>query len=1182
MKSSKCFRRRPTDPAGFALVVTLTLMVLLSILAIGMLSLSAVYLRTSGRGEPMAVAQSNARLALMMALGELQRTAGPDKAITATSEIISATTPSKPHLTGVWDSYDYDLTNTPVDYPSPKTQASSTTTPGFKRWLVSDPDSAATMLHDYPTRSFTGSTIELVGPGSLGTNPPAAAIVRAGKVPVMRDGRQTGSYAWHVSDESVKARINTYRDPDRTQSLSSKRTLLTGHRPDFSSNPKLSSLPVDTAAEDYKKALELSGKLISISQTSLLPGAPDLGSFRHDVTPYSLGLLTNVREGGLQTDLTSLFGLSSLPEPYASKSLYQTTPFPDKSQAGSPGWSFVTGVSEPRWSALAAYHNIYKDLITPESAPTIFKTPAKDIQITSTPEQPTGYTPGPVIAKVELVFSLLARDKHGRWKDGDGDYMLHMLYMPVFTLHNPYNVNIKFDRMKIGIQNVPIAFQFFVNGIARSAMTPMSRLFLGTARKKEFWMELADWGSIGASSPKGSVTMRPGQTLVFGPYINPDEAFGDNNASFFDYADNKTGDESNPLKAKPGYAGKQIGFDVDWLVDTVLYLKKTDSVAVEFTSLVPVQAPGAPAPDRLNVIATLIANGSTRQYGGLSFIYGDQTTLGNQKLGTFRYPAGSGEINAQTMYASNSTPNSAITTAKAFALFSAYARTSNGGVYETGSRTETLNARNLLADGRIAGNPFLHQNPARTLVVTDLATEKPGFQSHEINLVALNGETDDVFTTSADNRTNLLTGYRQSAGKSIKSGSLFEIPSGPLQTIADFRRSNVLASPYLPAFVQPIANSYASPLMDTGNVSQNGPSGYPLLDHSVLANHALYDRTYFSTFTSADFDNFMVTGKPLANQIFQPYIPAGTTVAEAKAKLFNGTLPTASAPGSAAAYQMVKAPFNVNSTSVSAWKAVLSSLSGSQMNVLWARSGLLETKPSSGIPIPAMTLHNGSGTSEAADPVNMDDQAANQWNGYRSFSDAELEVLATEIVKQVRLRGPFLSLAEFVNRRIGPSSPLTLTGALQNAIDDSGMNNSVFQNQIPVTAANLSDGARYGFPTPEAAAGNPAAGAPGWLTQGDIMKILGPAATVRSDTFVIRVCGQAVNSKGNILATAYAEALVQRLPEYLDPMDQPTARPTSPGIVTDINTPALTSPTNINFGRRFSVVSFRWLNKEEV
>lgn len=1165
MKGSK---NPPDSRDGFALVVTLTLMVLLSILALGMLSLSSVSLRTLGQGEPMAVARSNARLALMMALGELQRTAGPDKTVTATSAIVS--NPLKHNLTGVWDSWDYDLTAGNVDYAAPKTRQSGTGTPGFKRWLVSDPDASAGASLDYVRSGFSGNTIELVSSGSLGNNAPASSIVRAGVIPLNRNGKKTGNYAWHVADESVKARINAYRDPSIKQTLAQKRALLTGHRPNLSATSGLSALPSDSEKIEYDKAVALSGKLISFAQTSLLEGSPALGSFRHDITPYSLGLLTNAREGGLKTDLTSLFGLGALPATYASKSLYETSPFANG--------TVVTGVSAPRWSALAGYYNIYKDLITPESAPTLYKAPSKDISLTA-PEVPTDFSPGPVIAKVELVFSLLARDKHGPWKGGDGDYMLHLLYTPVITLYNPYNVNIQFDRMKVGIQDVPIGFRFFVNGVARNSLTPLSRLFVGDAKKKEFWMELANWGAINASSPTGPIVMKPGQTLIFGPYINPAEPFGDNNASFFDWADNRTGNVSHPQKARPGYAGKSMGFDVDWLVNTVLYLKKADGVAVEFSTVLPPQAPNKPPSDRFNIIATLTANGSTRQYGGLSFIYGNQAALTKLNFGTLRYPA-TGTISAQEMYAPNTLPNAGITTAKAFAIFSGYARTANGGVYETGSRTPNGGARNLLADGRLAGNPFLHQNLGRNPVSTHLATEKPGFQSHEVNLVALSGETDDAFIISGDNRTNLLVNYRQTAGKSIKSGSLFEIPSGPLQTIADFRRSNALSSPYLPAFVQPVANSYASPLMDTAKVTQDGPSGYPLLDHSVLANRALYDRTYFSTFTAVDFNDFMEKGKPLASQVFQPYLPVGTTLADARQK----ALSAASAPGTAATYQMVKAPFNVNSTSVLAWKTMLSSLSGSQMNTLWARSGILETLPrSADTPIPAMTLHNGSGTSEAAPPPdNIDDKAANQWNGYRSFSETEIDLLAKEIVKQVRLRGPFLSLAEFVNRRIGASSPLTLTGALQNAIDDAGLNSSVFQNLIPVTADDVSNADRYGFPSPNAAIGNPAAGAPGWLSQGDIMKILGSAATVRSDTFVIRVCGQATNDNGDIIATAYAEALVQRMPEYLDPTDPPTARPAGPGIVTDAHTPALTSPTNLNFGRRFSVVSFRWLNKEEI
>jgi hypothetical protein len=151
---------------------------------------------------------------------------------------------------------------------------------------------------------------------------------------------------------------------------------------------------------------------------------------------------------------------------------------------------------------------------------------------------------------------------------------------------------------------------------------------------------------------------------------------------------------------------------------------------------------------------------------------------------------------------------------------------------------------------------------------------------------------------------------------------------------------------------------------------------------------------------------------------------------------------------------------------------------------------------------------------------------------------------------------------------------------LEAAIDKAEINekqNAVwpdtFLNQVPITATDVSDPNLYNYKTPEAATGNPAAGAPGWVSQGDLLRILEPAATVRGDTFVIRTYGEAQDSSGKVTARAYAEAVVQRMPEYVDPADRPSLN-----VLAD---PAA-AQANRTFGRRFNVASFRWLSQNEI
>jgi hypothetical protein len=278
---------------------------------------------------------------------------------------------------------------------------------------------------------------------------------------------------------------------------------------------------------------------------------------------------------------------------------------------------------------------------------------------------------------------------------------------------------------------------------------------------------------------------------------------------------------------------------------------------------------------------------------------------------------------------------------------------------------------------------------------------------------------------------------------------------------------------------------------------------------------------------------------------------------------------------------MIRGPFNVNSTSVQAWKAVLAAMNKSEVATLWARTAGLETKSATGVPITAMSLPNGGANpGPAVDASKIDGEKSNDWNGYRELTETELENLAVKIVAEVRERGPFLSMSEFVNRQVGPSGPLTLSGALEAAIakaEINGKQNATsadsFLNQVPITAADVSDTTLYNYKTPEATTGNPAAGAPGWVNQGDLLRILEPGATVRGDTFVIRSYGEAQDANGKITARAYAEAVVQRMPDYVDPVDRPS--------LNAYNDPAAAA-ANKTFGRRINILSFRWLSPDEI
>jgi hypothetical protein len=100
---------------------------------------------------------------------------------------------------------------------------------------------------------------------------------------------------------------------------------------------------------------------------------------------------------------------------------------------------------------------------------------------------------------------------------------------------------------------------------------------------------------------------------------------------------------------------------------------------------------------------------------------------------------------------------------------------------------------------------------------------------------------------------------------------------------------------------------------------------------------------------------------------------------------------------------------------------------------------------------------------------------------------------------------------------------------------------------------------------------NESAGHAGYLTQGDVLQSLAPVMQVRADYFRIRTCGEALDTTGKVIARAWCEAYVQRTPDYVDPTDP-----------VHFKYDELTASANKTFGRKFQIVSFRWLNQNEI
>jgi hypothetical protein len=286
----------------------------------------------------------------------------------------------------------------------------------------------------------------------------------------------------------------------------------------------------------------------------------------------------------------------------------------------------------------------------------------------------------------------------------------------------------------------------------------------------------------------------------------------------------------------------------------------------------------------------------------------------------------------------------------------------------------------------------------------------------------------------------------------------------------------------------------------------------------------------------------------------------------------------------AASHLLVDGAFNINSTSVEAWKALLASFLGVTVNSL--DGAVFQDDAASPIVRTAYPLTTAVASGVAANTPSA-------FTGFRSLDATEIDALAHSIVEQVKTRGPFVSLADFVNRSPRPVSlqagavtgaaakPWQLSGALQAAIEKSGIN-SGFYGIDDVSGTRLSVDAGEGTDiykdtistifyyreyNRDAMEISLATNAPGFLSQADLLARFGGCIQARSDTFKVRCYGDVKDElTDEVIAKAWGEAVVQRLPEKVNGTDAVLGDPVA----------------GTSFGRRFRIVDFRWLSEDEI
>lgn len=1143
-------RLRPAE--GFALIIAITLMAFILLLLVSLTSLLRVDVMSSQNQSTILQARENARFALYEALGELQRMAGPDTRATARGDIVSNSGDftfnahdENRYWTGVWDSTDWIAGNPGNRIAQPGQDGSETSR--FLGWLISGSPQDRRVLNS------------VQAPLDAATPRATLARLREGGSWVEVEAKklslgQNGGYAWWVSDEGLKANL-TLEDPfqgNRETGLKDDiARFLYPHRFGIEATPRFTG--VDPNNEDTQAALGRSLSLASVQQA--FPDVVLDESVMADFTVHSLGVLSDQRRGGLKKDLSLAFWRDpaewralATGAGYEANTRYDSDfgthrIFDREDYAGQQINVSSRAFIAPRWDVLRDFHNSYQKLDDPEA-------PAPAVQVRM---------------GNRLVYDVPRNDDPASWQSQglrgrmhwDGNYD-HVFRDPERDpLHAAGNMASPGQRLveegrRIEASNSGLyplmvrGYYFFSMDMAPSAdgggYAPRIKLTALCNLWNPYNVTLKEDGSLSLSGNDWMMQTTPQVRFVITriPADDPDTqyewSFTYQNLRQSDFTESgaevrsyvqfrlRAGLEPNSggtemLTLRPG----EIRQYMPWPLGGTNMANVRDSRHASRTAEVTRMKPFFPSDTgyiNYDKTGPVQGNATTENAGNYVFQPGDVIGIRIEPIGhlsslPFRWYAGGIEHNQSAVQQFRKASDS-------FA-----------GIYFE----DQLDVDDLIASSvplelggfdiklKSADTPS-GSNPQRILANSNPRAIYIGAHMGDYaDSAAANWEvrfiTGDPFAMIQRSvypvgSRQLMRGYwgaSDTAAGGRNFVTLFDVPRRPVESMAQYQHAQLSIFPHQLAYA--LGNSLADPHVDP-RYAVDFANGLTQMDLSWLLNDALWDGYFLSTLrpgqTQPDRQRYVSVDE---GRVFQT-----------------------SDYDTAAESLMMRGGFNVNSTSVEAWVALLSSLGGDGIRYFNTEGASPGTTSDLNNPIFRLTVPNANTNTT--------------WlGGPRNLTDAEIRTLAERMVDEVKRRGPFLSLSDFVNRRL-ESGERGRKGALQAAIDDSGINNG-----IGVGGGSVSSGSS-GAPQGALAAGEQATFAPGWISQADVLTGIGPVLTARSDTFVIRVYGEVTNPiTGRTSGEAWGEAVVQRTPELLPTGDD-------------------------DYGRRFRVVDFRWLNKDEI